>query len=328
MEKKIISLDVPTLWASYMNNSMAICVQKYALKTIIHPKIKTIFEKALDLAVKNLEKVTQLFTSEEFPIPLGFSDEDLNLEAPSLFSDEFWLFYLHEMTINGLTAYSLGLTTSQRTDIRHFYSDNIKEAFKLSNLSLETMKSLGILEREPTIMVPAKVEFAKKQSFMAGWFGDHRPLNVIEVNSLFFNLTKSSLTKTLCIGFSQTAQSEEVRSFLKRTITVADKHISLFSSKLEKDSINTTVSWDSHVTDSKISPFSDKLMMFHCSFLIQAAITYYGTAMASSMRKDLGLSYATAVTEDARLAEDGMNIMIENGWFEQPPHSIDRYEMQ
>jgi hypothetical protein len=37
------------------------------------------------------------------------------------------------------------------------------------------------------------------------------------------------------------------------------------------------------------------------------------------MRRDLALKYSVAIAKDAKLAEDGANIMIANGWFGEPP---------
>jgi hypothetical protein len=162
---------------------------------------------------------------------------------------------------------------------------------------------------------------------LAGWFGDHRPLNVIEITSLYFNMKKSIMAKALAIGFSQTAQSGEIRSFMLRVVELADKHINLFRSILDDDFISAAATWDTHVTDSQIAPFSDKLMMLHGGFLIQAAMAYYGTALSSSMRHDLAAQYSAAISRDAKVAEDGLNIMIANGWFEQPPHTVDRKEL-
>jgi hypothetical protein len=327
MEKKIITLDVSNLWTPYISNTMGTCVNKYALQTITDPEIHNIYDNALHLSKNIVQKITVIFNNENFPIPYGFTDEDVHLNAPRLFSDEFWLFYLHEMTIHGLTAYSLGVTTSHRLDVRQFYLDAFNGATELYVTTLEMMKSKGLLERTPTIVLPEKIEFAEKQSFIAGWFGDHRPLNAIEISSIYFNLQKSILTKDLALGFSQTAQSKEIRSFIQRVVELAEEHISIFSSILHGDFISSTISWDTHITDCQIAPFSDKFMMFHCSFLIQSAMAYYGTAMSGSMRRDLGLKYAAAIARDAKLAEDGVNIMIANGWFEEPPHSVDRREL-
>ncbi len=327
MEKKVVTLDISNLWTFYISNTLGTCVNKYALQTITDPQIHNIYEKALQLSENFVQKITVIFKNENFPIPQGFTEEDVHLDAPRLFSDEFWLFYLHEMTIHALTAYSLGHTTSHRLDVRQFYTEAYQGASELYNTTLEMMQSKGLLDRTPKIALPEKIEFAEKQSFIAGWFGNHRPLNAIEISNIYFNLQKSSLAKAVALGFSQTAESKEIRTSIQQLVELAEEHITIFSSILNSDFISSSISWDTHVTDSQIAPFSDKLMMFHCSILIQSAMAYYGTALSGSMRRDLGLKFSAAIARDSRLAEDFVHIMIANGWFEEPPHSVDRREL-
>jgi len=327
MEKKIVALDVSNLWTPYMNNTMALCVNKYALQTIQDPEINAAFCNALNIAENIVQKITAIFNQEHFPIPKGFTEEDVHLNAPRLFSDELWLFYLHQMSIHGLTAYSLGITASRRRDVRQFYFETYKESNELYETTLELLQSKGFMERSPTIALPEKIEFAEKQNFLAGWFGHQRPLNTIEISSLYFNLQKTILTKGLALGFSQTAKLKEIRRFMEEVVQVAAEHIEIFTTILHEDFISSAITWDTHVTDSQIAPFSDKLIMFHCAFLIQAAMAYYGTALSGSMRRDLGLKYSSAIARDVKLAEDCANILITNGWFEEPPSSVDRREL-
>lgn len=54
---------------------------------------------------------------------------------------------------------------------------------------------------------------------------------------------------------------------------------------------------------------------------------YYGTAIAESPRVDLGAMYNRLTLETQKYAEDGSNIMIKNGWLEQPPMAPDRKEL-
>ncbi|WP_026576193.1 DUF3231 family protein [Bacillus sp. UNC438CL73TsuS30] len=327
MEKKIVALDVSNLWTPYMNNTMALCVNKYALQTIQDPEINAVFCNALNIAENIVQKITVIFNQEHFPIPQGFTEEDVHLNAPRLFSDELWLFYLHQMSIHGLTAYSLGITASRRPDVRQFYFETYKESYELYETTLGMLQSKGFMERPPTIALPEKIEFAEKQNFLAGWFGHQRPLNTIEISSLYFNLQKTILTKDLALGFSQTAKLKEIRRFMEEVVKVAAEHIEIFTTILHEDFISSAITWDTHVTDSQIPPFSDKLMMFHCAFLIQAAMAYYGTALSGAMRRDLGLKYTSAIAKDVKLAEDCANILIANGWFEEPPSSVDRREL-
>ncbi|WP_458413133.1 DUF3231 family protein [Schinkia sp. CFF1] len=327
MKENIVGLDISNLWAAYMNNSMATCINQYALQTITDLQIRSLYEKTLKSSEYNVRSIVEFFNNEQHPIPHGFTKEDVNLKAPRLFTDEYLLFYLHEMSILGLNAYSLGSATAIRDDVYQFYTTAYQGASELYRSSMKMMQSKGLLERSPVINLPEQVEFSEKQSFLAGWFGDHRPLNVIEITSLYFNLKKSIMTKALILGFSQTAQSKKIRDFMLKLVELGDKHINLFAAVLNEDFINSAITWDTHVTDSRTAPFSDKLMMAHGGFLIQTAMAYYGTAFSSAMRRDLGAKYAAAIVEDAKVAEDGMNIMIANGWFEQPPHTVDRKEL-
>jgi hypothetical protein len=327
MEKKIVALDVSNLWTPYMNNTMAICVNKYALLTIQDPEINAIFRKALNIAENIVQKITAIFNREHFPIPYGFTAEDVHLDAPPLFSDELWLFYLHQMSIYGLTAYSLGITASRSRDVRQFYFETYKESYELYETALGMLQSKGLMERPPAIALPEKIEFVEKQNFLAGWFGHKRPLNTIEISSLYFNLQKTILTKDLALGFSQTAKMKEIRRFMEELVHLTAEHIEIFTSILHEDFISSAITWDTHVTDSQVAPFSDKLMIFHCAFLVQAAMAYYGTALSGAMRRDLGLKYSSAIARDVKLAEDCANIMIANGWFEEPPSSVDRREL-
>ncbi|MGG1674528.1 DUF3231 family protein [Neobacillus sp. NRS-1170] len=133
--------------------------------------------------------------------------------------------------------------------------------------------SRGLLERPPTIVLPEKIEFAEKQSFLTGWFGERRPLNTIEISSLYFNLQKTILTKDLALGFSQTSKSKEIRRFMEEVVKLAAEHIEIFTTILHEDFISS------------------------------------------------------AIARDGKLAEDCANIMISNGWFEEPPSSVDRREL-
>lgn len=94
-----------------------------------------------------------------------------------------------------------------------------------------------------------------------------------------------------------------------------------------KDNLPAPQSWDSDVTESIISPFSDKLMMYLTGFLFNTAISYYGAALGGTMRSDLILQYEKFVLEDLKYVEDWTDLMIKNQWMEQPPKAPDRKKL-
>ncbi|MNP27271.1 hypothetical protein D3C76_1201700 [compost metagenome] len=85
--------------------------------------------------------------------------------------------------------------------------------------------------------------------------------------------------------------------------------------------------WDGEISASLISPFSEKMMMFHVSALIASAIGQYGVSISSSPRKDLVLEYSRLAAEIMQYAEEGTMLMIRKGWLEYPPQSVDRRKL-
>ncbi|MDF2910424.1 MAG: hypothetical protein K0Q56_1305 [Sporolactobacillus laevolacticus] len=321
---RLTSPEMASLWTSYQSDTMAICVLKYMLEKVEDSQIKTVFEYALELANTHIQTITGIFKEENFPIPAGFTDEDVDLSAPRLFSDTYWLKYLHVMTIHGLTGYAVALTTAIRSDIRDYYTECNRSSTELYNKTIEALLSKGIFQRPPYISTPDKVEFVKKQSFLNGWFGDRRPLNSVEISNIFFNLNKDTVNRALQIGFSQVAKSNEIRDFMLRGADITFKHIEVFSSILHENDLPSALRLESEITNCIVPPFSDKLMMYHTQILVAAAIAFFGAGMAACMRRDLAVQYQRIITETQLYAEDGVNILIKNGWMEQVPQADDR----
>lgn len=321
---RLTSPEMASLWTAYLNDTMAICVIKYMLEKVEDSEIKPVFEYALSLAEQHIQAITGIFKEENFPIPFGFTEHDVNLSAPRLFSDAFWLMYLNEMTIHGITGYAVALTTATRSDICEYYTKCNTSAMELFHKTTDVLLSKGIFSRPPYISTPKDADFVKKQSFISGWFGDRRPLNAIEISNIFFNLKKDIVSRALQLGFSQVAKSKEVRDYMVRGGDITFKHIEVFSSILHENDLPSPNRWESEVTNSTIAPFSDKLMIYHAMVLIATAVGFYGAGMAVCLRTDLALQYQRIITETQKYAEDGINIMIENNWMEQPPQADDR----
>jgi hypothetical protein len=81
----LTSTEIAALWTQYMNETMSICFSKYALETIEDPDIKKIYETALHLSERHVLTIKDFFTKEQFPIPYGFTEQDVNVKAPRLF---------------------------------------------------------------------------------------------------------------------------------------------------------------------------------------------------------------------------------------------------
>jgi hypothetical protein len=98
-----------------------------------------------------------------------------------------------------------------------------------------------------------------------------------------------------------------------------------FSLILSNEDIPEPMGWDALVTDSTVAPFSDKLMLFQTTtFMIALGIGNYGAAAGTCQIIDFSITFTRLAAQIALFPEEGANLLIKHGWFEEPPKSIDR----
>jgi hypothetical protein len=324
---RLTSAEIANLWGAYMGNTMTICILRYFNRHVEDAEIKAPLEYALSLAEKHTSLINDIFVHENFPIPIGFTDQDVNLDAPRLFSDTFYLNYLHQTTKSGFSLYTIALPNIARADVRDFMSECIVSLTELYNKVVNVSLSKGVFIRPPYITPPREVELVASKGFMAGFLGDVRPLNALEITHLFSNIQSNALGKALLIGFSQVAQSDEIRSYFLRGKEIATKHLESFSALLRKQDLPAPMTWDHDVMNVTTAPFSDKLMLFHVMGLNSLGIFNYGAGVSGSQRHDLHAEYGRLTAEIGIYAEAGVKLMIKNQWLEQTPLSPDREEL-
>jgi hypothetical protein len=324
-DERLTSAEVGKLWAVYMGNSMSTCVLNYYLKNTEDQEIKNIVQQALNLSEEFLQRIIKIFEKENFPIPRGFrEEEDVNLGAPRLFVDEFYLYYLKYVAKAGLSLYSTAIPLMIREDVREFILYCNKATISLLTSLNVTMEKMGYLIKPPFIPLPKKIEFVKKQTYLNGFLGDIRPLHALEIAHLHDNIENNVTSKALLNGFHQGAKDNQVRDFLQRGKEITTKHIEACSQQLTNDELPSHPLLDDLVTTSTVAPFSDKLMMFHKIDMFSMKIRTYANATSLNGRHDIGVMYAKFLTDIARYVQDGASIMINKGWMEQPPQTVDR----
>lgn len=321
---KLTAPEIANIWSQYQSDSLAICVYKYMLQTVEDKAIRDILKFSLRIAEGHIVTITQYFKEEGFPVPHGFTDDDIDLNAPRLFSDTICLTYTYIMSVNGLAGYAAALTTNVRRDIRDYFVICQEETMKLFNTSLDLLLEKGIVARPPTINPADSVSFISEQTFISNLLGGERALNAIEISHLFWDLKKISLSKAFTMAFSQVAKSEEVRNFLWRGSEIYLKHLQIYQDFLTKEQLQFPKTDDQEITSSTTPPFSDRLMMFHKALFSSTTISFYGVAIGTCQRADLVATYTRLAAEMVKYTEDGMNILIKNKWMEEPQLTTDR----
>lgn len=315
----LTTAEMSSLWAQYINDSVGICVNTYFLEKVVDEDIRPVIEYSLKCAKNNLTLLEGIFKKESFPIPVGFTDQDVNPQAPRIFSDIFFIVYLQQMSVLAMASSSAAIGLATRLDVIDFHKRVLNEALKLRDQSRDVLMKKGAYIKPPIIPVPKKTDFVKKQHFLSGFIGKQRKATSIELTHLFLNLQTNAIGKAILMGFAQTAKDEEVKQYLIRGQQIAQKHATIFGNFLLNEEVPISISWDHAVLSSTESVFSDKLIMFHTSSMIAAGVGNYGTAISASLRRDFALQYASLIPEIILYSEDGANITIKHGWLEEPP---------
>ena len=325
---KLTSAELSMLWSTYIGDSMSICVLKHFLQTCEDQDIKPIIKLALSYSYDHVTQVSDLFTKEEIPLPNGFGEQDVNMQAKKLFSDVTYMRYLQHMGRTGLNSYSLAKSVSARKDVRALFKQFHSQTETLYDRNAELMQEKGVFIRAPYISYPDKIEYVTDRKFLGGLIGAPRPLLGIEIAHLGVNIEVANVAKTMLLGFSQVAQSKKMSDYFKEGYDLGKKMVEDFMIKLKEDDNSYPSTWDSTITNSTEAPFSDKLMLFHTNAQSAIGLGDFGLAIASSFRKDLILSYEGFILRVGAYAKKGANLLIDHGWFEKPPQSIDRESLR
>lgn len=325
---KLTSAEISMLWSTYIGDSMANCVLRHFLQTCEDDDIKPILEYAIKAANEHIDLIAELFTKEGIPIPNGFGEQDINLQAKKLFSDVTYMRYLHHMGRTGLNSYSLAKSISARKDIRNFFKHFYDQTESMYDQNVELMQEKGMFIRAPYISYPDKIEYITDKKFLGGLVGRPRPLLAVEIAHIGINVEVANVGKTILLGFSQVAQSKKLSDYFKDGYELGKKMVEDFLIKLKEDDDSYPSTWDSTISNSTEAPFSDKLMLFHTNAQSAIGIGDFGLAIAASVRKDLALTYEGYLIRLGSYAEDGAKLLIDHGWFEKPPQSLDRESLR
>jgi hypothetical protein len=324
---RLTSGEIGELWTNYVYDNMSQCVASYFLEKCQDTDIRSLIEYDLSNITRNLQRTKEIFNSVNFPIPIGFTEEDVHLNAGKLYSDVFMLHYTKIKSKFELINFSASRFLCARADVIEHFNACISSELDICNRADDILLSKGLFIRSPYIPVPEQVEFVKKQSFMAGFIGDKRPLQAREIGYAFINTQTNALGKALLLGFAQVVKDKKIQEFMSRGKEIAEKHFEVFSNLLKQEDIPAPMLWDSEVLNSTEAPFSDELMMFHTVALIGYGMGAYGLSLSTALRRDVSLTYTRLIAEVGQFLDDGAKIMIDNNWLEAPPQAPKRGEL-
>ncbi|WP_430487998.1 DUF3231 family protein [Priestia flexa] len=312
--------EMAAIWQQCMNDKAVSCTLLHFLRHVDDQEIEQSLKATQHIIERNLDVLSALFLKENMPIPLGFNEEDLHVDAPRLFSDSFYLLYLKHVSNLLLLSATYGVDIAKREDIRTFFRKLLLLAEQLNQQVTDLLLAKKVYIQLPPIPIADSSDMAGKEMFLGHFFDEKRPLTVIEISHLISNIETNLIAKDLLLGFAQTATSEDIKAFLLKGHHIMQAHIEQLSEPLMVENIPIIMEWDYGVEKSAVPPFSEKLMMFHVSAMVSESVRNYGMSMATNPRLDLSAKYTKFTNEILQFAEETSRISIEQGWLEEPPH--------
>lgn len=320
----LTSVEMGKLWATYTGSSMSLQILRYFIQHCEEEYTKTLLENGIALCQDFIQKIESLFNKNNFPIPIGFNKDDVNVGAPRLFEDTFYVHYLKYAAKAGLSIYAVAIPLAMREDIRAFfvYCNQCTMIFlgQINNVLMENK----LIAKPPIIPTPEVSKYIKNENYLNGFLGDVRSLHALEITHLYDNIENNITSKALLLGFYQTVKDEKIKALFKRGLDMTDKSVKQYIEKLHIENLPTPSYIDHLVTTSTYPPFSDKIMLFHKVNMFSMKIRALGNSLSVNGRRDISALYARTLINIGLFVDDGANILIDKGWFESPPKAHQR----
>ncbi len=312
------------LWAGLSINDLSARILPTFAKQVRDEELRALYSLAQQTAENLIDSRRAILQAAEYPAPSGFTAADAYADAPRLFTDRFLIDYLRIGAQLGVIFHARSLSLAVRADIRRHTDECVQTSSVLLQRIMDAMLEKGLFWRTPSLPALESPERIRKPSFLNGWFGDKRSLNSMELANLYESLEYLGITEALCLGFAQTAESDEIRRFMKDGREIAHELMGKLGEYLDKEQLPLPPGYAAEVTDATRPVFSDRLAACHIAGMFGAVITQFGRSLGSVMRNDIAAGYLAAITRAGAYTESLTKELIAREWLAKPPGAIER----
>lgn len=318
--------EVGTLWLTYQEKTLIMRMLEYFIEKSNEQEAKNLLGglwQELHYYVMQLE---QLFKEQGIVKPVGMTSADVNLEAPPLYDNGFDIMFLRILKEVSMGMYTMNMNMAYNDQVMTIYEGLTSVSQKIYKLSTLYLLEKGILSLPPKVTMPKTVEFIKGKKYQSGLnpFADKRALNDLELGILHHAIESNNVGLQLITGFAQCAKTPEVKAYFVKGMELCKKQIKTFEEILLDSNVHFSATSGSTVTTSTVPPFSEKLMM-HCIYLLNG-FSIVGNSFGTffTFRNDISMKNALIAKDIFFYGQEGMEIKIKHGWFEEPPQMEDR----
>ncbi|TLS35397.1 DUF3231 family protein [Pseudalkalibacillus caeni] len=317
--------EISNIWAGYLKSSMELRFFEHFLSTTKDKDIKKVVEKMFNFSQKKINELKKIFNKDHLAVPLGFTEKDIRDDAEKVFSDQLILFFCNDLTMLSMITYPSALSDCTRKDIRDYFQMSIEHNIKIQNEITELMLSKGIYLKPPQVSINSELDFVENVSYLNGFFGGSRPVNTAEIANLSRIIQRAQFSKMIFVGFSQLATEKEVKKYFRKGRDELEKVSDALREILDDENIPVSSSSDYKLYDVKMSPFSDKLMMFYVNTCLgMFCFIMISQAMTSCLRTDIIFELNKISKDMQKYYSQGLLLLIKEKWIEQPPQPVNR----
>ena len=321
--------EVGTLWLTYTEKTLIMRMLEYFIEKSDDQQARNItggLWQELNFFVLQMEEI---FIDQKMVKPVGFTKEDVNLEAPKLYDNGFDIMFVRVLKEVSMGMYTINMNMAYNDKIMQIYEGLTSVTQKIYKLSTLYLLEKGILTLPPKVTMPKTNEFIKSKSYLNGFnpFNEKRALNDIELGFLHHGIETNNIGLQLITGFAQCAENKDVKKYFVKGMELCKKQIKAFEDILLESNVQFSATSGSMVTNSTVAPFSDKLMM-HCVYLLNGfglVGNSFGTFF--SLRNDISMKTTLLAKDVYFYGQEGVEIKIKHGWFEEPPQMEDRAQI-
>jgi hypothetical protein len=328
-KQALSSSELGTLWMTYQEKTMIQRMLEYFIEQADDNRAKEIMQDTHMKIINYLEDIKGILKNEGAVIPVGYTEQDVNVGVPKLYDNMFDMMFLRLLQEISMGLHTLHLNMAYRKDIVLLYKELTTFTQSVYDECVDYLQKKDVLPHPPAVTMPKSVEFVKGTNYMSGFnlFSEKRALNTVEVAHLYHAIESNIIGMQLITGFAQVANEPEVKKYFIKGKELAKKIVTDNTQLFLQSDIQPPSTWGANTTDSKIAPFSDKLMMYctslFCSFGLGSSA--FGTAF--SLRGDLPLKMVSEAKDILTYGQEGGKLMAKNGWLEEPPQMMDRNQL-
>lgn len=328
-KQALTSSELGTLWMTYQEKTMTQRMLEYFIEQADDNRAKEIMQDTHMKIINYLEDIKAILKNEGAAIPVGYTEQDVNIGVPKLYDNMFDIMFLRLLKEISMGLHTLHLNMAYRKDIILLYKELTGFSQSVYDECVDYLQEKDVLPRPPAVTMPKSVEFVEGTSYMSGFnlFSEKRALNTVEVAHLYQSIESNIIGMQLITGFAQVANEPEVKKYFIKGKELAKKIVTNNTQLFLQSDIQPPSTWGANATDSKVAPFSDKLMMYCTSLFCSFGLGSSALGTAFSLRSDLPLKMVSEAKDILTYGQDGGKIMAKNGWLEEPPQMQDRNDL-